>query len=63
VDRSIHLPGTTKLCRDHEPESLQMAGALFEQSAFLLFESVVQRLFHERKETVGRVSSRHAVIE
>jgi 6-phospho-3-hexuloisomerase len=63
VDKSIHLPGTTKLCRDHEPESSQMAGALFEQSAFLFFEAMIQCLFHERKEAVGRVSPRHAVIE
>ncbi len=35
VDMSIHLPGTTKLCRDREPDSSQMAGSLFEQAAFL----------------------------
>ena len=63
VDKSIHLPGTTKLCRDDEPDSLQMAGSLFEQSAFFFFESVALNLYKERKEEVGRVSSRHTVIE
>ena len=63
VDKSIYLPGTTKLCRDGEPDSLQMAGSLFEQSAFLFFEAVVQSLYQDRKKEVGRVSPRHAVIE
>lgn len=63
VDHSIHLPGTTKLCRDVEPESVQMAGSLFEQSAFLFLEAVVLKIYQTRKKDVGSVSSRHAVIE
>lgn len=63
VDKSLHIPGTTKLCRDGEPSSLQMAGSLFEQSAFLFFEAVVSKLYQTQKEDVGRVSSRHAIIE
>lgn len=63
VDNCIHLPGTTKLCRDSEPDSLQMAGSLFEQSAFLLFEAIVLLLYRERKEAVGSLSSRHTLIE
>jgi 6-phospho-3-hexuloisomerase len=63
VDMSIHLPGTTKLCRDDEPPSSQMAGSLFEQSAFLFLEAVVLNLYQQEKESVGPVSSRHAVIE
>lgn len=63
VDKSLHLPGTTKLCRDVEPSSSQMAGSLFEQSAFLFLEAVVFKLYQIRKKDVGSVSSRHAVIE
>jgi 6-phospho-3-hexuloisomerase len=63
VDKSLHIPGTTKLCRDGEPESAQMAGSLFEQSAFLFLEAVVLKIYQTRKKDVGSVSSRHAVIE
>ena len=63
VDISIHLPGTTKLCRDSEPHSSQMAGSIFEQSAFLFLEAVVLGLYQKRKKDVGSVSSRHTVIE
>ncbi len=63
VDKSLHIPGTTKLCRDDEPESSQMAGSLFEQSAFLFLEAVVLAIFQTRKKDVGSVSSKHAVIE
>jgi len=63
VDHSLHLPGTTKLCREGEPESAQMAGSLFEQSAFLFLEAVVLKIYQTRKKDVGSVSSRHAVIE
>ena len=63
VDISIHLPGTTKLCRDCEPHSLQISGSLFEQSAFLFLEAVVLYLYQKRKTDVGSFSSRHAVIE
>ena len=63
VDKSLYLPGTTKLCRDVEPDSLQTAGSLFEQSAFLFLEAVVLKLYQTRKKDVGSVSSRHAVIE
>ena len=63
VDRSLHIPGTTKLCRAGEPESSQMAGSMFEQSAFLFLEAVVLKIYQARKKDVGSVSSRHAVIE
>jgi 6-phospho-3-hexuloisomerase len=63
VDMSIHLPGTTKLCRDSEPHSLQMAGSLFEQAAFLFLEAVVLKLYQESDKNVGPLSPRHAVIE
>ena len=63
VDKSLHIPGTTKLCRDGEPNSLQMAGSLFEQSAFLFFEAMISKLYQTRKKDVGRLSSRHAIIE
>jgi len=63
VDKSLHIPGTTKLCRDGEPNSLQMAGSLFEQSAFLFFEAMIIKLYQTQKKDVGRVSSRHAIIE
>jgi 6-phospho-3-hexuloisomerase len=63
VDASIHIPGTTKLCREGEPQSLQMAGSLFEQSAFVFLESIVLEIYQKRKKDVGSVSSRHTVIE
>jgi 6-phospho-3-hexuloisomerase len=63
VDHSIQIPGTTKLCHEDEPESAQMAGSLFEQSAFLFLEAVVLKIYQTRKKDVGTVSSRHAVIE
>ena len=63
VDMSIHLPGTTKLCRDHEPHSSQMAGSLFEQAAFLFLEAVILKLYQESDRDVGPISPRHAVIE
>lgn len=63
VDKSLHIPGTTKLCRNGEPSSLQMAGSLFEQSAFLFLEAVISKLYQTEKKNVGGVSSRHAIIE
>ncbi|MBW2602708.1 MAG: SIS domain-containing protein [Deltaproteobacteria bacterium] len=63
ADHSLYLPGTTKLCRDGEPESTQMAGSLFEQSAFLFLEAVVLKIYQTLKKDVESVSSRHAVIE
>ena len=63
VDMSIHLPGTTKLCRDHEPDSSQMAGSLFEQAAFLFLEALVLNLYQKNDKDVGPLSPRHAVIE
>jgi 6-phospho-3-hexuloisomerase len=63
VNHSLHIPGTTKLCRSGEPESAQMAGSLFEQSAFLFLEAVVFMIYQTRKNDIGSVSSRHAVIE
>jgi len=63
VDGHIHLPGTTKLDRKKEPHSLQMAGSLFEQSAFLFLEAVVLDIYQQRKKDIGSISSRHAVIE
>jgi 6-phospho-3-hexuloisomerase len=63
VDGFIHVPGTTKLGRESEPRSLQMAGSLFEQSAFLFLEAVVMDIYQQRKRDIGSISSRHAVIE
>ena len=62
VDGSFHLPGTTKLCRESEPQSVQMAGSLFEQASFLLLEAIVLALYQDAVD-MGRVSPRHAVIE
>ena len=63
VDMSIHLPGTTKLCRDNEPHSSQMAGSLFEQAAFLFLEALVLNLYQKNDKNVGPLSPLHAVIE
>ena len=63
VDRFVHIPGTTKLSRFGEPESSQMAGSLFEQSAFLFLEAMVLKFYQTLKKDIGSVSSRHTVIE
>lgn len=63
VDGSIHIPGTTKLCRDGEPFSVQMSGSLFEQATLIFLEAVILALYRENREGVGRVSKLHAVIE
>jgi 6-phospho-3-hexuloisomerase len=63
VDRSIILPGTTKLRRNGEPSSLQMSGSLFEQAAFFFLEAVVLELSRERAGTGEDLLTRHAVIE
>jgi 6-phospho-3-hexuloisomerase len=63
VDGYIHLPGTTKLRRDSEPYSLQMAGSLFEQAAFIFLEAIILTLNQERLAGVDSFSPRHAVIE
>jgi len=63
VDRSIMLPGTTKLRRNGEPPSLQMSGSLFEQAAFFFLEATVLELSHERAEAGEDLLARHAVIE
>jgi hypothetical protein len=63
VDRYIHLPGTTKLRRDSEPYSLQMAGSLFEQAAFIFLEAIILILQQEGLGRVDSLSPRHAVIE
>jgi 6-phospho-3-hexuloisomerase len=63
VDSCIHLPGTTKLRRDSEPHSLQMAGSLFEQAAFIFLEAIILTLHQEPLEKVDSFSPRHAVIE
>jgi 6-phospho-3-hexuloisomerase len=63
LDKTIHIPGTTKLGLQSEPHSQQIAGSLFEQSAFIFLEAVVLTLYQEKiKETEG-FSELHAVIE
>ena len=63
VDRYIHLPGTTKLRRDSEPQSLQMAGSLFEQGAFIFLEAIILTLHQDRLAGSDSFSARHTVIE
>ena len=63
VDRYIHLPGTTKLRRDSEPQSLQMAGSLFEQAAFMFLEAIILILHQEQLAGSDSFASRHTVIE
>lgn len=63
ADHSIHLPGTTKLRRDSEPVSSQMAGSLFEQAAFIFLEAVVLALSQNRGAEIDSALRLHAVIE
>ena len=63
ADHSIHLPGTTKLRRDSEPVSTQMAGSLFEQAAFIFLEAVVLALSQNREAEIDSELRLHAVIE
>ncbi len=62
LDNCIHLPGTTKLCRETEPQSVQMSGSLFEQASFLVLEAIILALYQDAVD-MGSVSPRHAVIE
>ncbi len=62
VDGSIHLPGTTKLCKESEPQSVQMSGSLFEQASFFLMEAIVLALYQDSID-MDSVSPRHAVVE
>ncbi|MFC1857907.1 6-phospho-3-hexuloisomerase [Thermodesulfobacteriota bacterium] len=63
VDHRIYIPGTTKLDGEGEPFSEQMSGSLFEQTAFIFLEAVVNAFYLNVKEEVGKVSKRHAIIE
>lgn len=63
LDEKIHIPGTTKLGLHSEPHSLQIAGSLFEQSAFIFLEAVVLALYQEKLEETGSFDELHAVIE
>lgn len=63
VDKRIHIPGTTKLGLQSEPHSLQMAGSLFEQSAFIFLEAVVLALYQEKLQGTRNLPQLHAVIE
>jgi 6-phospho-3-hexuloisomerase len=63
TDHNIYLPGTTKLRRDSEPVSPQMAGSLFEQAAFIFLEAVVLALSQDRAEAIDSELRLHAVIE
>ena len=63
TDHSIYLPGTTKLRRDSEPDSHQMAGSLFEQAAFIFLEAVVLDLSQDRAKAIDSELRLHAVIE
>lgn len=63
LDKTIHIPGTTKLGLQSEPHSLQMAGSLFEQSAFIFLEAVVLTLYQEKIKEAEGFSELHAVIE
>jgi 6-phospho-3-hexuloisomerase len=63
LDKRIHIPGTTKLALQSEPHSLQMAGSLFEQSAFIFLEAVVLALYQEKLQETVNLPELHAVIE
>jgi 6-phospho-3-hexuloisomerase len=63
ADHSIHLPGTTKVRRDSEPVSYQMAGSLFEQAAFIFLEAAVLTLSQNRGTEIDSELGLHAVIE
>ncbi len=64
ADLSILVPGTTKLSLAHELESIQCPGSLFEQAAFIFFETVILMLYQRR---LGRnrqdIMARHADLE
>ncbi|RLA88829.1 MAG: 6-phospho-3-hexuloisomerase [Deltaproteobacteria bacterium] len=64
ADLTVLIPGTTKLSLAYELESIQCPGSLFEQAAFLFFETVILMLYQRRP---GRnrhdVLARHANLE
>jgi 6-phospho-3-hexuloisomerase len=60
----IHIPGTTKLTLEQEPDSVQCPGSLFEQACFLFLESVVLILYKERLDHNHQAMlARHADVE
>jgi 6-phospho-3-hexuloisomerase len=63
LDKRIHIPGTTKLGLQSEPHSLQMAGSLFEQSAFIFLEAAVLALYQEKLKETGGFSELHTDFE
>jgi 6-phospho-3-hexuloisomerase len=63
LDQKIHLPGTTKLRLPSEPNSVQMAGSLFEQASFIFLEAVVLALYQQSTSTIESYSGLHTVIE
>ena len=60
----VHIPGTTKLTLEQEPDSMQCPGSLFEQACFLFLEGVVLILFKERLDHDRQAMlARHANVE
>ena len=58
------IPGTTKLTRTQEADSVQCPGSLFEQATFLFLEAVVLILYPRRLgHNQGEVLDRHADLE
>jgi 6-phospho-3-hexuloisomerase len=64
ADVVVHIPGTTKLTLEQEPDSMQCPGSLFEQACFLFLEGVVLILFKERLDHNHQAMlARHADVE
>ncbi|MFP3867315.1 MAG: 6-phospho-3-hexuloisomerase [Desulfobacteraceae bacterium] len=64
ADLTIWIPGTTKLSLPHELTSMQCPGSLFEQAAFLFFETVILMLCQRRWGwDQQEIMARHADLE
>jgi len=64
LDNFVVLPGGAKTRRpQEEPLSVQPAGSLFEQTAFLLLETIVLELYERQGSDRGALLERHTNLE
>jgi 6-phospho-3-hexuloisomerase len=63
VDHVLCLPGGSKTHFPGDIPSIQPAGSLFEQAAFLFFEAIILEIYHQHGGKPEAVLSHHANLE